>query len=174
MNVALLARNTEALATEREAAAADASTCVVTIKKRVTACSVWRKCGGFAADKFVGLAASAACVAYQKLAARIFTRRTFISILKLYVTDTACIAKWQPLEHNDYETIIIWRSTGGGPHPKCSLRAVYKGHARAVTLISKRNFCSLRLSLSASLPIFIVSPRDSGNAQKVQRVCNCL
>lgn len=123
-----------------------------------------------AADKF-GPATSAVTAAYQNLAARIFNgstqaRCTFISILKLYVTDTACITKWWPLKHNDYETIIIWRSTQRGPHPKCSQRAVYKGHARAVALISKRNFCSLPRSLSplVSPPIFIVSPRDNGNA----------
>lgn len=110
-----------------------------------------------AVDEFVGPATSAVCAAYRKLAARISNvstraRRTFIPILKLYVTDTACVAKWRPLKHNDYETIIIWRSTRGGPRPKCSLRAVYKGHARAVALISKRNFYSL-LSLSPHLSL---------------------
>lgn len=77
-------------------------------------------------DEPVGLATAAVYAAYRKLAARFFnggaqTRCTFIFILKLYVTDTACIAKWRPLKHNDYETIIIWRSTRGGPRPKCSL-----------------------------------------------------
>lgn len=111
-----------------------------------------------AVDKFVGAATSAIYAAYQKQAdlltaahTHAHVRCTFISILKLYVTHTACIAKWQPLKHNDYETIIIWRSTRGGPHPKCSLCAVYNGHARAVALISKRNFCSLFLFLSTCL-----------------------
>lgn len=111
-----------------------------------------------AADKFVGLATSAIAAAYQTLAARIFSdstqaRCTFIYILKLYVTHTGCITKWRPLKHNDYETIIIWRSTRGGPHPKCSQRAAYKGHARAVALISKRNFCLLSRCLSLHLSL---------------------
>lgn len=96
-----------------------------------------------------------------KLAAQIFnvsiqTHCTFIPILKLYVTHTACVAKWRPLKHNDYETIIIWRSTGGGPHPKCSPHAAYKSHARAVALICRRNFRSLSLltCLSADLHCF--------------------
>lgn len=54
--------------------------------------------------------------------ARWQSRCTFIPILKVYVTRTACTAKWRPLKHNDYESIIIWRSTGDGPHPKCSPR----------------------------------------------------
>lgn len=110
-----------------------------------------------AVDTFVCLATSAVYAAYQKLAARIFTRCTLISILKLYVTDTACIAKWRLLKHNDYETIIIWRSTRGGPHPKCSLHAVYKGPRK-----SSRTNLQKKLSLSPCLlvspPIFIVSP----------------
>ena len=119
-----------------------------------------------AVDKCVGPATSAVYAAYQKPAARIFSvstqsRRAFISILKLYVTDTACIPKWRPLKHNDYETIIIWRSTRGGPRPKCSPRAVYKGHARAVTLISKRNFRSPSLSLSLSLSPHLSLRRSS-------------
>lgn len=130
-----------------------------------------------AVDKFVGPTTSAVYAAYQKLAARIFngstqTCCTFISILKLYVTDTACIAKWQPLKHNDYETIIIWRSTRGGPHPKCSLHAVYKGHARAVALISKRNFCSPFLSPHLSLRRSSLFPLATIGMHKKHRECS--
>ena len=115
--------------------------------------SALRRIYGISVDTFVGPVTSALYAAYQKLAARIFPvstqpRCTFISILKLYVTDSACVAKWRPLKHNDYETIIIWSSTRGGPHPKCSLRAVYKGPRK-----SSRTNLQKKLLLSPSLSL---------------------
>lgn len=142
--------------------------------------SALRRIYGISVDTFVAPATSALYAAYQKLAARIFPvstqpRCTFISILKLYVTDSACVAKWRQLKHNDYETIIIWRSTRGGPRPKCSLRAVYKGPRKSSrTNLQKKLLLSPSLSRLVSPPIFIVSPRDNRNAQKAQRMFNCL
>lgn len=111
----------------------------------------------FAADKFVGPATSTVYAAYQKLAARTSAHgptALFISILKLYVTDTACIAKWRLLKHNDDEAIIIWRSTRGGSHPKCSLRRrIWGPRMSNRTNLQKKLFppLSLPTCLSADL-----------------------